>query len=44
MYDFNIGLIQYSKNVDSINLLDAMFTNFLIPYILNPSHPKTLNR
>ena len=37
MANFNIHLIQYNKNVDRRNFLDAMYTNILFYYILTPS-------
>lgn len=46
MGKFNIDLMQYSKFVDSTIFLDAMYTNFILPYISAHSriisHSKTL--
>ena len=46
MWDFNIDLLQYEKNLDSATFLDNMYANFFLPYITAPSritsHSKTL--
>ena len=47
MGDFNINLLKYDRHGNSSDFLDAMYANFLLPYISAPSrvtpHSKTLN-
>ena len=46
MGDFNIDLLKYDVHGDSSDFLDAIYANFLLPYISAPSrvtpHSKTL--
>ena len=46
MGNFNIDLLKYDMHGDSSDFLDAMYANFLLPYISTPSrvtpHSKTL--
>ena len=41
MGDFNIDLLKYDTNTDSIAFLDSMNTNFLRPYITTPTRVST---
>ena len=45
MGDFNIDLLKYDTHSDSSDFLDAMYANFLLPYISAPPrvtlHSKT---
>ena len=41
MGDFNIYLLKYETNADSIAFLDSMYTNFLLPYITTPTRVTT---
>ena len=46
MDDFNVDLLKYDTNADSIAFLDSMYTNFYLPSITTPTrvttHSKTL--
>ena len=42
--DFNIDLLKYDTNTDSIAFLDSMNTNFLLPYITTPTRVSTYSK
>ena len=37
MGDFNVNILQYDNNKDSLEFLDKTYSNFLLPYISSTS-------